>query len=174
MLIPAFIFVMRQDLGHQPHPYPLKFHPAIEAWQDYFRFNLRRWISGFGTTSSERRLVLLPGRRIKLVIYCTSIKQREHTLCCQLIFRPTWLRSQQPSLRMLTYHLGSLSNPVNPKNCNVFTPQRYKIICDWPQTFDNYFARKARFSEKMCTFVQYFTLWRVFIINIMYALLWNE
>ena len=53
---------------------------------DYFRFNLRRWISGFGTTSSERRLVPLPGSGIKLAIYYTSIKQRERTLFRQLIF----------------------------------------------------------------------------------------
>ena len=65
MLIPAFIFVMQQDPDHQLHPYPLKLHPIIEAWQDYFRFNLRRWIFGFGTTSSERRLVLLPGSGIE-------------------------------------------------------------------------------------------------------------
>ena len=65
MLIPAFIFVMQQDPDHQLHPYPLKLHPIIEAWQDYFRFNLRRLIFGFGTTSSERRLVLSPGDGIE-------------------------------------------------------------------------------------------------------------
>ena len=114
MLISAFIFVMQQDLSHQLHPYPLKFHPVIEAWQDYFRFNLHRWISGFGTTSSERCLVLSPSKRIKPVIYCTSIRQREHTHCCQLIFRPAWLWRTQSSLRMLTYHLDLPSNPVTP------------------------------------------------------------
>ena len=36
--IPALIFVRRQDLDHQPTPYPLKFHPSIEALTDYFRF----------------------------------------------------------------------------------------------------------------------------------------
>ena len=50
----------------------------------------------------ERCLVLSPCKRIKPVIYCTSIRQRERTLFRQL-------------LRMLTYHLGLLSNPVNPK-----------------------------------------------------------
>ena len=63
----------------------------------------------------ERCLVLSPCKRIKPVIYCTSIRQRERTLFRQLIVRPTWLWSPQPSLRMLTYHLGLLSNPVNPK-----------------------------------------------------------
>ena len=61
MLILDFIFVLQQDPSHQLQPYPLNFHHVIEAWHDYFRFNLRRWIFGFGTTSSERRLVsLLP------------------------------------------------------------------------------------------------------------------
>ena len=114
MLILAFIFVSQQDPSHQLQPYPLKFHPDIGACPDYFRFNLRRLISGFGTTSSERRLVSPPCREIKLLIYYTSIRQREHTHCCQLIFRPNGLWSIQPSLRMLTYHLGLLSNPVNP------------------------------------------------------------
>ena len=133
MLIPAFVFVMLQDLGYQQHPYPLKFHPASEARPDYSRFYLRRLISGFGTTSSERRLVLSPCDGIKLVIYCASIKQREHTHCCQLIFRPTWLWRTQPSLRMLTYHFGLPSNPVTPmiqpakvrtfsEICNFFSP----------------------------------------------------
>ena len=114
MLISAFIFVMQQDLSHQLHPYPLKFHPTAEAQPDYFRFNLRRLISGFGTTSSERRLVLSPCDGIKLIIYCASIKQREHTHCCQLNFRPTCLWRTQSSLRMLTYHFSLPSNPVTP------------------------------------------------------------
>ena len=37
----------------------------------------------------ERCLVLSPCKRIKPVIYCTSIRQRERTLFRQLIFRPT-------------------------------------------------------------------------------------
>ena len=60
MLISALIFVMQQDLSHQLHPYPLKFHQIVEDQPDYFRFYLRRLIFGFGTTSSERRLVLSP------------------------------------------------------------------------------------------------------------------
>ena len=62
-----------------------KFHPCVGARRDYSRFNLRRWIFGSGTTSSERRLVLLPGKRIKLVIYYASIKQRERSCFRQLI-----------------------------------------------------------------------------------------
>ena len=83
-LILAFIFELQQDPSHQLQPYLLKLHPCIGAYSDYFRFNLRRLISGFGTTSSERRLVPLPCKGIKPVIYYTSIRQREHTHCCQL------------------------------------------------------------------------------------------
>ena len=32
------VFVLRQDLDHQSQPYPLKLHPCIEAYTDYFRF----------------------------------------------------------------------------------------------------------------------------------------
>ena len=85
-LILVLIFVLQQDPSHQLQPYPLKLHPCIEACKGYFRFNLRRLFSGFGTTSSERRLVSSPCEEIKRKIYCTSIKQREHTCCCQLIF----------------------------------------------------------------------------------------
>ena len=38
-LIPDFIFERRQDLDHQPAPYPLKFHHDGEAHPDYFRFS---------------------------------------------------------------------------------------------------------------------------------------
>ncbi len=38
-LIPDFIFERRQDLDHQPAPYPLKFHQDGEAHPDYFRFS---------------------------------------------------------------------------------------------------------------------------------------
>ena len=97
-----------------PTPYPLKLHRRFGASRRLFPNNLRRLTLGFGTTPLERRLVRLPCKRIKLVIYCTSIKQREHTRCCQLIFRPNGLWSLQPSLRMLTHHLILPSNPVNP------------------------------------------------------------
>ena len=50
-----------------------------------FPICLRRLILGFGTTPLGRRLVRLPCKRIKPVIYYTSIRQREHTHCCQLI-----------------------------------------------------------------------------------------
>ena len=63
----------------------------------------------------ERCLVPSPSEGIKPVNYCTSFRQRERTLFRQLIFRPNGLWSIQPSLRMLTYHLSPLSNPVNPK-----------------------------------------------------------
>ena len=39
MLIPAFIFVMQQDLDHQLHPYPLKFHHTVKARHDNSRFS---------------------------------------------------------------------------------------------------------------------------------------
>ena len=114
-LFQTLVFVLRQDLDHQPEPYPLKFHHPCGAKNGYFRFYCAAEPMRFGTTSMERRLVLLPCKRIKPVIYCTSIRQREHTRCCQLIFRPNGLWSIQPSLRMLTYHLNPLSNPVNPE-----------------------------------------------------------
>ena len=114
-LILVLIFVLQQDPSHQLQPYLLKLHPCIGAYTNYFRFNLRRLIFGFGTTSSERRLVLLPCKRIKPVIYYTSIRQREHTHCCQLIFRELRLWRELSSLRVLTYHFISPSNPVNPK-----------------------------------------------------------
>ena len=85
-LILAFVFELQQDPSHQLQPYLLKLHPCIGACMNYFRFNLRRLIFGFGTTSSERRLVPLPCKGIKPVIYYTSIRQREHTHCCQLNF----------------------------------------------------------------------------------------
>ena len=43
MLIPAFIFVMRQDLDHQPQPYPLNFHPPAEASKRLFPIFLHRY-----------------------------------------------------------------------------------------------------------------------------------
>ena len=61
-------------------------HRCIEAYTDYFRFVCAAKPVRFGTTSPERRLVPSPGDGIKLKIYCASIKQREHTDCCQLIF----------------------------------------------------------------------------------------
>ena len=115
MLIPVFIFVMQQDLDHQLHPYLLKFHLTVGAPDRLFPIFLHRLILRFGTRSLERCLVLSPCKRIKPVIYCTSIRQRERSCFRQLIVRPTRFRSPQPSLRMLTYHLILLSNPVNPK-----------------------------------------------------------
>ena len=91
-LIPAFGFRAAARPGPPTAALSPEFHPCIGACKDYFRFNLRRLIFGFGTTSSERRLVPLPCSGIKLAIYCTSIKQREHTYCCQLIFCSLCLR----------------------------------------------------------------------------------
>ena len=82
-----------------------------------FPIFLRRWVLRFGTTPLERRLVSSPGEEIKLKIYCASIKQREHTRCCQLIFRPSCFKSSQSSLHMLTHHLVLPSNPVKPMVC---------------------------------------------------------
>ena len=50
-LIPDFIFVLRQDLDHQPEPYPLNFHQYIEACTDYFRFSCAA-----GSSDSEQHL----------------------------------------------------------------------------------------------------------------------
>ena len=96
-------------------PYLLKLHLPTGASRRLFPIFLHRLILRFGTTSLERCLVPLPGRRIKPVIYCTSIRQRERSCFRQLIVRPNGLWSLQPSLRMLTYHLVLPSNPVKPK-----------------------------------------------------------
>lgn len=79
------VFVCWQGLNHQPTSYPLNLHQCIEAYTDYFRLNLHRLISGFGTTSSERCLVQLSNSRIKPVTYCTSVRQRERNCFRQLI-----------------------------------------------------------------------------------------
>ena len=108
------IFVCRQDLDHQPTSYPLNLHQCIEAYTDYFRLNLHRLLSGFGTTSSERCLVQLSNSWIKPVTYCTSVRQRERNCFRQLIFRSLRFRSQSTMLRVLTYHLVLPSNPNKP------------------------------------------------------------
>ena len=138
-LIPAFGFRATARPGPPTAALSPNFHLHIGAWTDYFRFNLRRLIFGFGTTSSERRLVPLPSSGIKPVIYYTSIRQREHTHCCQLIFWPNVLRSLQPSLRVLTYHLNLLSNPVNPmmackKRC------KFMVFSNTIQLFQRFFT----------------------------------
>ena len=84
-LIPAFGFRAAARPGPPTDALAPEFHLYVGAHTDYSRFNLRRLILRFGTTSLERRLVPLPCSGIKLAIYCTSIKQREHTHCCQLI-----------------------------------------------------------------------------------------
>ena len=115
MLIPAFGFRATARPGPPTDALAPKFHPCIGAYRDYSRFYLRRLIFGFGTTSSERRLVLLPGKRIKPVIYYASIRQRERNFFRQLIFPQLRLWREPRSLRVLTYHLNPLSNPVNPR-----------------------------------------------------------
>ena len=64
-LIPDFGFRVPTRPGPPIDTLAPKFHPCIGAYRDYSRFNLRRLIFGFGTTSSERRLVQLPGSRIE-------------------------------------------------------------------------------------------------------------
>ena len=116
MLILVFIFVPWQDPSHHSRPYPLKLHPPAEASKRLFPiFPAPLYLPDSEQHPEERCLVLSPCKRIKPVIYYTSIRQRERSCFRQLIFRPTWLWSPQPSLRMLTYHLNPLSNPVNPK-----------------------------------------------------------
>jgi len=61
------VFVLRQDPDHQPQPYLLRFHPMCGAAWDYFRFNRTALPERFGTTASERCLVLSPGDGIKPV-----------------------------------------------------------------------------------------------------------
>ena len=52
--------------------------------EELFPIYLRRLVLRFGTTPLGRRLVPSPCKGIKPMIYCASIKQREHTCCCQL------------------------------------------------------------------------------------------
>ncbi len=128
-----------------------KFHRCIGAYTDYSRFACAAGPGRFGTTSPERRLVQLPRNRIEPVIYCTSIRQREHTCCCQLIFRPNGFRSLQPSLRVLTYHFYPLSNPVNPswwRHPDLFRQVMYERPYRPPLPQTNTFARcGSRFGE---------------------------
>ena len=114
-LIPDFGFRVPTRPGPPTDTLAPESHPHVGAHADYFRFNLRHLILGFGTTSLERRLVSPPCREIKLAIYYTSIKQRERTLFRQLIFSQLRLWREPRSLRVLTYHLNPLSNPVNPR-----------------------------------------------------------
>ena len=116
MLILAFIFVLRQDPSHQSQPYLLNLHLPVGAPERLFPIYLHRLTLRFGTTSLERCLVPSPCKGIKPVNYCTSFRQRERSSFRQLIVRPNGLWSTQPSLRMLTYHLILLSNPVNPND----------------------------------------------------------
>ena len=60
----------------------------------------------------ERRLVQAPCTRKKL-IYCTSIRQREHKKCCQLCFEAR-LTSFASLLGVLTQPFYLLSKPDSP------------------------------------------------------------
>jgi len=112
-----------------------------------FPIFLRRRFLRFGTTSLGRRLVPLPCKGIKLVIYCASIKQREHTCCCQLIFRPKRLRSlKSPSSACL--HTISSRRQIQSTPCREvyqitvatvrnagIAMQRYKLFLSQPYFF---------------------------------------
>lgn len=113
-LFQPLIFVQQQDLDHQLMPYPLKSHAGTEAYLHYSRFASIAKTDRFGTTAvwAMSRSLALQGNKAK--IYCSSIKQREHTYCCQLIFWKLCLRSEPTTLRVLTYHFISPSNPVSP------------------------------------------------------------
>ena len=84
-LSPTSVFVRGQDRSHQPAPYPLKFHAGHEALPALFPILLCRFAKRFGTRAFERHPVSTTLAEIKL-IYCTSIKQREHSFRCQIIF----------------------------------------------------------------------------------------
>ena len=85
-LIPAFGFRAAARPGPPTTALSSKVSPVGRGTDRLFPICLRRWILRFGKTSLERRLVPSPGEGIKPVIYYTSIRQREHTHCCQLIF----------------------------------------------------------------------------------------
>lgn len=113
------VFELQQDPDHQLQPYPLKLHLECGAAQDYFRFNRTALPKRFGTTAFEQCLVLSPCDWIKPIIYYASIRQRERICFRQINFWPLRFRSQQTTLRVLTYHSNPLSNPVNPNLPNV-------------------------------------------------------
>ena len=79
------VFECRQDQSHQPAPYPLKFRKSHGERLMLFPILLCRFTKRFGTRAFERHLVSTTLAEIKL-IYCTSIKQREHSFRCQIIF----------------------------------------------------------------------------------------
>ena len=153
MLIPAFGFRAVARPGPPTATLSPKSHHAIGAWHDYPRFTMRRLILRFGTTPLERRLVPSPSNGIKPVIYCTSIRQREHTCCCQLIFWPNGLWSLQSSLRMLTYHLNLLSNPVNPRMCMLLKNRR---LDDSIHSFHRFWHAKIGISPESTKYLYLF------------------
>ena len=114
-LFQTLIFVLRQDLNHQPQPYPLKFHTGIKAYLCYSRFPSTATSIRFGKTSMERCLVLLPGSWIKPVIYCTSIRQRERNCFRQLNFMSTMIMeiADESPRAYVPFHLAvkSMSTP---------------------------------------------------------------
>ena len=123
------VFVSLQDPDHQQRPYPLNFHHARGAEHDYFRFNRTALPECFGTTASERCLVLSPCDWIKPIIYYASIRQRERICFRQINLWLPRFRSRQTALRVLTYHSNPLSNPVNPLTTCFWHEDIYAKIC---------------------------------------------
>ena len=100
-------------------PLSSKFHHCNEAYNGYFRLYSTALSESFGTRASGRCLVSTPSVEIRQVIYYDSIKLRERNYFRQLNCWSLIFRSQTTKLRMLTYHLGLLSNPVNPLNDDI-------------------------------------------------------
>jgi len=94
MFIFALIFVCKQDRSHQPAPYPLNFHFAREAVQNYLRFSCTSNSNCLEATAFGKCLVSVPCTEIKLEIYSDSIKQQERNyfrqlkLLCSEIYEP--------------------------------------------------------------------------------------
>ena len=91
-----------------------KLHPRHEAAASYPRFCCTANLNASGKWLSVRCLVPMSNKGIKQVYY-TSTKQRERKKFRQLICWSLIFRSQATMLRMLTYHLNSLSNPISPE-----------------------------------------------------------
>lgn len=87
-LIPDFCFRAAARPGPPTTALVPELHPYTGTCADYSRFACTACSRRFGKTSLERCPVPSPCDGIKLIIYCTSIKQREHTYCCQLNFCP--------------------------------------------------------------------------------------
>ena len=87
-LILVSIFEQKQDPSHQLLPYLLKTSPLYRSLQRLSLLFPHRFTLSAARLGLERCPVSAPCAEMTLT-YCTSVKQREHNLRCQLI---VWTR----------------------------------------------------------------------------------